>query len=305
MLPAADQPTAIPEFSSRYRADMRSGLVIVAAAFTTLGAPLHAQAESDWTAPGWVGDVTFLSLNALSGGLTAGLFQQLRGESFTDGFARGALGGSVYYAGLRMTAQRFDGAGLIGRQLAATGTAMVRNASDGRPALERLFVPLGPLHLYIDRADGFAVRPKVNVAALTVLLSAVAEPRLHWDAGATFSAGAPVFRAPGRRVVNDGETRGGYARAGSMFISDMGPEHDPLILAHERVHVVQGDWLFLAWSEPVEAWLMSRIPGGAALYRYVDIAFVVPSVGGTLYDLLHISDANRLYEIEAYFLDSR
>jgi hypothetical protein len=281
---------------------MRSGLVIVAAAFTAIGAPLHAQAESDWTAPGWVGDATFLSLNALSGGLTAGLFQKLRGESFTDGFARGALGGSVYYAGLRMTAQRFDGAGLIGRQLAATGTSMVRNAADGRPALERLFVPLGPLHLYVDRAQGFAVRPKVNVSALTVLLSAVAEPRLHWDAGATFSAGAPVFRAPGRRLFSDGRTVNGYVRSSSIFISDIPSRPDASVLAHERVHILQGDWRFLTWSEPLEAWLMNGIPHGSTVYRYVDVDYAVPWLIWGMYHVLDVEHDERLHEIEANFL---
>lgn len=283
----------------------KSGLVLAAAALAVATAPLHAQSESEWTAPDWVGDVTFLSLNALSGGLTAGLFQKLRGESFADGFARGALGGSVYYAGLRLASQRFDGAGFGGRQLAATGTSMMRNASDGVPLLERLFVPLGPLHLYVDRADGISVRPKVNAAALTVLLSAVAEPRLHFDAGATLSAGAPVFRARGRAVIHGGEQRGGYVFGGSVFMSDVAPEHDARILAHERVHVLQYDRAFLAWSEPVEAWLMKRIPGGSTLYRYMDVAFVVPTVGGALYEVLDVSDENQIHEIEARFLGGR
>lgn len=42
--------------------------------------------------PRWAGQVTALTSNALLGGLTAGIDQELRGGSFKDGFARGALG---------------------------------------------------------------------------------------------------------------------------------------------------------------------------------------------------------------------
>jgi hypothetical protein len=286
-----------------------TGIALIAGtACAVWAAPLRAQAgdaAGDWTAPAWVGDVTFLGLNALSSGVTAGVFQKLRGESFADGFARGALGGSVYYAGLRTSAQRFDGAGLLGRQIAAAGTSMVRNAADGRPMLERLFVPLGPLHLYVDLADGVAVRPKVNVTALALLLSAAAEPQLEWDAAETLSAGAPVFRVRDRRLVNGDRAVGGYVRGGVIFVSDGPPERDARILAHERVHVLQGDWLFHTWSDPAESWLMNRVPLGGTMYRYLDLAIVAPVLGSAAYDLFDVSDRHRLYEIEAYFLDGR
>lgn len=282
-----------------------SRLAVAATLLASAAAPLRAQADSDWTAPGWVGDATFLSLNALSGGLTAGLFQTMRGESFTDGFARGALGGAVYYAGLRTSTRRFDGAGLVGRQIAATGTSMVRNASDGVPLLERLFVPLGPLHLYIDHSDGLVMRPKVNVTALTGLLSAVAEPKLKWDAGATLSAGAPVFRVSDRMLVSDGRVLNGFVRAGSIFLSDIPPEHRARVFAHERAHVLQGDLIFLAWSEPLEGWIMGRVPRGPLMYRYADLGFAVPWLMSAAYDLLDVAQGDRFHEIEAHFLDDR
>src|SRR5688572_16046106 len=102
----------------------------------SLAAQNGPQGSDNWTAPAWVGDVTFLGANALTSGLSAGLLQRLRGGSFRDGLARGALGGSVKYAGMRVSAQRFDGAGLLGRHVAATGTSMVRNASDARPTFD-------------------------------------------------------------------------------------------------------------------------------------------------------------------------
>jgi hypothetical protein len=270
----------------------------VATALVITAGPLQAQTVSrpdDWSAPRWVGDATFLGLNALSSGLTAGLFQLARGESFADGFARGALGGSVHYAGMRISAQAFDGAGLLGRQVSAAGVSMVRNASDGNGLLERMFVPLGPLHLYLDLADGVSVQPKLNLAALVVLISAAAEPEFTLDAGASLSSGAPVFRAHDKPLRSGGKRVNGFFMPGSIFVSNVSALELPRVLAHERVHVLQGDWLFLALSEPAEAWVVSKIPLGSAAYRYVDI-------GGTAI-LFH--DAIEAFEIEAGFLDDR
>jgi hypothetical protein len=252
-----------------------------------------------------MGDAALLSINALASGVTAGALQHFRGESFADGFVRGALGGSVHYAGLRVGSQRFDGAGLLGRQVSAAGVSMVRNASDGRPLLERMFVPLGPLHLFVDLADGIAVQPKVNVSALTVLLSAMAEPALDWDAGATLSAGAPVFRVPGRRLISDGEEKGGFVAAGSIFLSDWPASQLPHLFAHERAHVLQGDWLFLAWGDPMESWILERVPFGSTLYRYVDFDVLAGGMRHGAYELFDIDDGDRLHEIEAEFLAGR
>jgi hypothetical protein len=285
----------------------KTRLVVIMGVALALGTgPLHAQVGGDnWSAPGWMGDVTFLSLNSLTSGVTAGVFQKLRGESFTDAFARGALGGAVYYGGLRISAQHFDGAGLLGRQVAAAGTSMVRNASDGRPALERLFVPLGPLHLYVDLADGVAVRPKVNLTALTMLLSAAAESRLEWDAAATLSAGAPVFRAHGRALISEDRIVNGYVSSGSIFLSDVSPADPTLVFAHERAHILQLDWLFLAWSDPMESWALNRVPLGSTAYRYVDIDFIAPWLLRSAYAMFDVGHDDRLHEIEANFLEHR
>lgn len=284
-------------------------LPIAAAAISLAAAPLHAQTinprEDAWSAPRWMGDAAFLGLNALSSGVSAGLLQLVRGKSFTDAFARGALGGSIHYAGMRLSAERFDGAGLLGRQVSAAGVSMVRNASDGRPALERLFVPLGPLNLYVDLSNGVAVRPKINVAALTVLVSAAAESELDWDAGATLSAGAPVFRAYDRALLRDGDIVNGYFFWGSVFVSNVAATDLPRVLAHERVHVLQSDWMFLTWSDPAEAWVLNRLPLGPAVHRYVDIGVTGAILHHGLYELFNVSHSNQLHEIEAHFLGGR
>ena len=289
------------------RIDRPAVIVLVLAGLTAGAGPLRAQSVTDdgWTSPRWMGDAALLSINALASGVTAGALQHFRGESFADGFVRGALGGSVHYAGMRVATQRFDGAGLLGRQVSAAGVSMVRNASDGRPLLERMFVPLGPLHLYVDLADGVAVQPKINVSALTVLLSALAEPAFDWDAGATLSAGAPVFRLHGRRLISDGREVDGYVGYGAIFLSDIRANLLPHVLAHERAHVLQGDWLFLAWSDPMESGILKRVPLGSTLYRYVDFDVLAGGMRLGAYELFDIDDGDRLHEIEAEFLAGR
>jgi hypothetical protein len=272
----------------------------------SLAAQHGSQGSDSWTAPAWVGDVTFLSANALMSGVSAGMLQRLRGGSFRDGLARGALGGSVKYGGMRISAQRFDGAGLLGRQVAATGTSMVRNASDARPTFDRLLFPLGPLHLYVQFSDGIAVRPKIDLTAFITLISAAAQPELSWDAGASFSAGALVFRALDRQLMNGGKSVDGFVGGGSIFLSDLASaDYLAHVFAHERVHVLQGDWLFQVWSDPAESLILNNIPGGSTLYRYLDFNMLARQLRARFYQTFRVGYENRLHEIEAEFLGNR
>ncbi|HSL71144.1 MAG TPA: hypothetical protein VK864_12940, partial [Longimicrobiales bacterium] len=154
-------------------------------------------------APGWAGQVTALGANALFGGLTAGVLQELRGGSFKDGFTRGVLGGSVTYVGKRVAGRRFDGAGLAGREISAVGASIVRNASAGRPTFESLILPLGPVnfHLSPKTRDLFV---SLDVIGAAFLVYGLAEPELHFQVGESISAGAPVFHTDNRVVVSDG-----------------------------------------------------------------------------------------------------
>ena len=267
---------------------------------------LHSQSGDEWRAPGWVGDATFLSLNALTSGLSAATLQWICGGSFADGFTRGAAGGAVHYAGMRLSARKFDGAGILGRQVSATGISIVRNASDGRASLDRLLFPVGPVHLHVERSEGFVVRPKVNVAAFVALAIAARQPELRLDLSQSLSAGAPVFFAPGRKVVSDGKERNGYELAGSIILSDLqSPDLRSRVLAHERIHVLQGDWRFNVWNDPPESWALGHLPGGSTIYRFVDIDATVSWIPQGLYELFDVPQRHRLPEIEAEFLENR
>lgn len=286
---------------------IRCALVSAAAASVLASSASRVEAQNadadDWMAPRWVGDVTFLSANALLAGLTAGIVHKLEGGEFRDGFARGALGGAVAYAGRRISAEEFWGAGLLARQVSAVGISIARNAADGRPSFERLMFPVGPVHVYVDRSDGTSVQPKLvlNDFAWLVSLALRSETRFDWSA--SLSAGAPVLRSPGNRVTVDGERVGGVMAGGTILLSDLPEEDARVALPHERVHVLQHDFAFLLWSDPIEERLL-RISGFTqAIYRYVDVGITFSSLAALGLTSMGLDPGDRPpWEVEAHFL---
>jgi hypothetical protein len=230
----------------------------------------------------------------------------IRGGSFRQGFAGGVLGGAVHYAGLRAGSARFDGAGLLGRQISSTGASLVRNASaEGRLTRELVF-PVGPLHLYVTPRGERVLRAKVNVVAVGTVISAVANPEFEWDPAASLSAGAVVFRGWERSPLVDGRRVYGIARNGTIVVTRDGtPEFRAQVFAHERVHVLQRDWLFLVWGDAVERPVLEWLPGVRLLAGVIDVDIVAPLGRGFGYRVLGIDDRNTLHEIEATFLEKR
>jgi hypothetical protein len=254
-------------------------------------------------APGWVGHFTSISANAFIGGMTAGVVQHLRGRPFGSGFVRGALGGGVVSAGKWVAAQRFSGAGLAGRELAAVGVSMTRNAAEGRGAFEELIFPLGPTRLYVRPGAGWSM--KVDAVTTGWLIYGITERELDFDASGSLSSGTIVFRTRGKILELDdgGAHAAGLTNVGVIFAADVpayGSAFSRRILAHERVHVVQTDQLFAWWTDYGEDWLLRRLPGGAAVAKHTDINVST--------ELLHLfgrlipEHADRPWEIEAIFL---
>lgn len=225
--------------------------------------------------PSWVGDAAALGVNGLLGGLTAGLVQEARGGSFQDGFTRGFAGGIVVYGGKRVAVQQFGGAGLVGRQLSAVGSSVIRNASDGRPSLERLVLPVGPVRLYLSQRHGepFA-RARLDLATVVAAGYAVRAPELEWDPRESLSSGALVFRAENLLLRGEGDAEigaSGITRAGAIYASDIIALDFAEDVQHERVHVIQFDQFFLTGTDHAEDWLLHRLPGGGIAARYVDL----------------------------------
>ncbi|HUF49607.1 MAG TPA: hypothetical protein VMN60_02160 [Longimicrobiales bacterium] len=225
--------------------------------------------------PSWTGEAAALGVNALLGGVSAGVMQKFRGGSFSDAFLRGLAGGAVIYGGKRVSSERFGGAGLVGREVAAVGASMVRNAGEGRGVLEQIALPVGPVRLYVQ-ASAPRVRVRVDASTTVWLLWAIHSPDVHFDAGMTLSAGAPVFLTRNQIIVTDGDTTHatGIAEPGILFLADVpvfGREFARRTFEHERIHVIQMDQVFFTMTDPVEDAALARLPYVRRLGDYIDI----------------------------------
>ena len=217
--------------------------------------------------------MTALTTNALLGGLTAGIYQELRGGSFKDGFARGALGGSVTYVGKRVVAARWAGAGFLGREIGAVGTSMTRNASYAKPTFNELIFPVGPVQLRVWPREA-RWHLNVDLVATGFALYGLTQSELSFATGPSLSAGTPVFRTNNQLIVLRSSRfhAGGFADAGIIFQSYIPAWGDPFLdraLAHERVHVLQEDQLYYTMIEPGTDWAFSKLPISRKLTRHI------------------------------------
>ena len=242
--------------------------------------------------------------NAALGGLTAGVLRRVRGGSFREGFWAGAAGGALVYAGKRVAVQRWDGAGLLGRELAAVGASVTWNASSGRGAFDRVMLPVGPVRLYLRADSGLRVTPKLDVAAVVATAVVATRPRTGVDWGESLSSGALVFRRldPDGTVEWEGAQVAGVVviRERPSFVPHDGAEPSPDdALAHERVHVLQQDQVYLLWGAPLEDALVRGSRRGQAIRRHLDFGTDVLLLG---VGVAAIDYGSRPWEREAYFL---
>lgn len=294
------------------RCSFRLRAVAVVALGLSGAAPVAAaqanpsQHNERWETRAWMGDVTFLSANALIAGLTAGILQAVRNQSFQDGFARGAFGGALSYGGRRVAVEDFWGAGLLGRQISAVGGSAVRNASESRAAFSRVSLPVGPINVYLQRYGDARLKAKLDIQGAVWLLSAVIDERLEMDGGASLSAGAPVFRTPRHRLGLPGDHARGISVGGIIVLgyeADKSQNHD--VFAHERVHVLQYDFMQEVWGDPLEGWIGNKIPGGRSVMRVIRPGVMMPGLQSSMVRLLDVQWGDRPWEIEAEYLMHR
>ena len=255
--------------------------------------------------PSWTGELATFGANALLGGVSSGVLQKLRGGSFAHGFTRGVAGGAVIYAGKRIAVERFGGAGLVGREVAAVGASMVRNAGEERGLLERVMLPLGPVRLYLQ-SEAPRVRVRADLFSLGYTIWAISEAELEFDAAKSLSAGTLVFQTDNRVIVTDNDSTShaaGFVGAGIILLADVPPFGRNFArrnFEHERVHVLQMDQIFYTMTDPLEDYVLERIPVARRLEPYVDINLsdqLIRRLGG-LFDRY----LQRPWETEAIFL---
>jgi hypothetical protein len=255
-------------------------------------------------APRWSGELASLGANAFLGALTAGLLREFRGGSFTDGFVKGALGGTISYAGKRLAAERFDGAGLIGRQIAAVVASAARNAGMDVPVFQHITLPLGPVWVDVFRAEGTRFSARVDPAALGWIVYGILEPELDFDGGETLSSGGAVFRTDGKMLSfgEDSVHASGVTNAGVVYIAGVeafGPERKRRTETHERIHVLQQDQLAIVWTAPLGEWAMRKttLLGPVAPHLAVNFSTEIMRLLAPLFD----THEDRPWELEAIF----
>lgn len=258
-----------------------------------LALPFASAAQDVTPAPSSEGggaqrDVALLGVNALLGGVTAGIAGALDGRGFADGFAGGAAGGAVLYAGKRAAAARFDGAGLMGRQVAGIGASMVANAGAGVPLLSETHLHLGPVRLRVTGGwNEWRVRPRLDLPSAAAAVHALAVPGLEFDAGRSLSSGVLVFVSPDRSIVprfgGPATSAYGLALPGTILLGrteHLPPERVGHVFAHERIHVLQYDQLQLTIGRGVEERLLGGAAWGRALTRRTDLGLILPPLVG-------------------------
>jgi hypothetical protein len=294
-----------------FRQTLAIGLLALGATVVWV-VPAPAQRfEDPLSTPNWVADAAAAGVNSLLSGVTAGVMQWGRGGSFQDGFTRGAMGGAVIYTGKRLAVQDFRGAGFWGREVAAVGASVVRNAGEGRGSLERVVLPVGPVRFYLSTVPGEHLGVRLDAATVINAVHAMQLPELEFDAESSWSSGAIVFRARDLLFAT-GPTHGddppevgaaGRTRAGVIYLSDIAGLDYRHNLKHERIHVLQNDQFFLTLTSPAEEWALRRLPGGAALNRWVD-PNLSPAVTGILSEVFKRYE-HRPWELEAEYLARR
>lgn len=270
------------------------GLALLVSGPASVGAQLRTERGTDFT---------ILSANALVGAVSAGITAWLRGEDFSDAFAWGAVGGAGSYVGKRIAAERFDGAGFLGREVAAVGHSVIANSGRGEAPLSQLWFPVGPVRIR-PAVLGADWSTQVDVATTSRLLYSLAQPELDFDWSKSLQQGTPVFVATENAILSNGVSVGGTGGGGVIWLSGI-PSPDPeRRLIHETTHIIQGDFAAAVVSYPVESWLRGRHAPPWAQKDWVQLGAVHWGVFG-LVDAFSSGEGflRDLIESEAEFFD--
>jgi len=196
---------------------------------------------------------TLLAANATLGigiGLVRCLFtgcHNLRGAA-----VRGAMGALVAFGGRGVASRDFFGAGLLGRQISLLGTAVMVGEGGGILPKE-VEVALPGVTLRVRRQDaGLFVRPMVDLGSLATAAYIALQPLVEINWPATASSGTFVFRGKDAVVSDRGITVNGVTVATTVIMSDLPDPQAMLTLRHERVHVLQRDFVEASMFAPVE-----------------------------------------------------
>ena len=261
-------------------------VLFVLGGFLLNAVPAAAQeADLDWSE-----EAELLGVNALLGGVSAGLAAAIRGDSFVRAFLDGAGGGGLAYFGKRVASRPDGGAGLLGRQIASFGSSVVGNVVAGRGRLDRIALAVGPVRAYVGRSVP-GVEWRLDVPAFGFAAVALLQGK-EVDLSESFSSGVVVIRDESEKAV-----------PGTIFyIPFASAERQAYTLSHERVHVLQYDQSFLFWGGPLEAWLAREIPSARGVLQHFEFNLPVLATAAGLGFYVWTEHDEQPWEHEAMYL---
>lgn len=246
------------------------------------------------------GRAAHLAVNGALGGFSAAMFALVRGKNPWRAAFMGFGGGVALGVGKQVAGRRFDGSGLIGRQLAAFGTSVVRTASEDTMLF---IVPAGPMTLEVRPGAVERVRPRVNLVGTATVLYYVIRADTRFDMRSTLSAGAPVFRFPTETVTTRDGIIFGRMDFGTIVLGSPPSVLDAqrrLTLPHESIHILQYDFLDQALALPPERAILRKLGAGTGFLRHVDVGAISVLLAGVLQ--MHMDYDDRPWEREAVLL---
>ena len=241
-----------------------------------------------------------LAVNGALGGFTAAMFALVRGKNPWRAAFMGFGGGVALGVGKQVAGKRFDGSGLIGRQLAAFGTSVVRSASEDTMLF---IVPVGLMTVEVRPRAVDRVRPRVSLVGTATVLYYVIRSDTRFDMRATLSAGAPVFRFPTETVTTRDGIIFGRMDFGTIVLGSPPSALDErrrMTLPHESIHILQYDFLDQALTLPPERAILRKLGVGPGFLRHVDLGATSVLLAGVLQ--MHMDYEDRPWEREAVLL---
>jgi hypothetical protein len=245
-------------------------------------ATVSAQSTTPSEPGQWTNEFALAGANALAGGVTAAVTAWIRRQDSAPAFLKGSVGGAIGYTGKRVAVQRFDGAGLLGRQVGAVGHSIVANGGAGRDWFSEVWLAAGPIWFQVSPAS--ERRARFNVNDVVTAFWAISRAELEFDPGSSASTGAVVFRAADHQFsAPHGGAAVGKAIGSVVLVGSTNRPAD--VISHEVVHVIQHDLVLHAWSEPIEGWAWRRFTGMRPPIN-AGLAFLVVNWRNRFYDLL-------------------
>ena len=251
-------------------------------------------------------DLQYAAGNILVGGLTAGIASAIRGRPITTAVIQGSFGGAMSYLAKRITAENIPASGLVGRQLGAVGASIVRSAAFGSGLMvDTLVLPIGPLRAYVTPLDLGQSRVRVDLEEVAWLAHNLTQDGLKLNAAASLSSGSFVFTSE-EGIRGFGDRASGRAAPGVLAVRlDERGQIPESVLAHERVHINQFDYLKITAGLPLEGAMWRGLRAeNAGLLKYLEMG-----IGHWPFQWLvtgvWLPRSRQLFEVEAEYFETR